>query len=103
MHGRESTASPPPDQQVMCADAEALYYRQGAEGLVLQGLQACLGELPGLPVPVLPGAVNVVGAPHAGPIVTSRWTAVEAHSCCQDQMLCKGGCASTLHHTAGEA
>ena len=74
MHGRDSTIGPSLTQHAMCADAEALYYRQGAEGLVLQGLQTCLGELPGLPVPVLPGAVNVVGAPYAaaGATVTDQ-------------------------------
>ena len=41
---------------LVVADAKEMYYRQGAEGLVLQGLQACLGELPGLPAPSLPGA-----------------------------------------------
>ena len=44
------------------ADAQKAYYRQGAEGLVLQGLQACLGKLPGLPLPCLPGAPHAVGA-----------------------------------------
>ena len=75
----------------LCADGEAPYFRQAAESLAMQGLQACTGELPRLPggLPQLPAALpHLPQQPHqpqSSPAACSRHTSTPAKQQQQQQ------------------